>query len=50
MKVLVSPAKKMREDGDFLPPKTVPVLLERARVLADWLRGLDYPEKGPGLQ
>ena len=43
MKVLVSPAKKMREDGDFLPPKTVPVLLERARVLADWLRGLDRP-------
>ena len=43
MKVLVSPAKKMREDGDFLPPKTVPALLERARVLADWLRGLDRP-------
>ena len=43
MKLLISPAKKMREDTDFLAPKTVPVLLERSRILADWLRGLDYP-------
>ena len=43
MKLLISPAKKMREDTDFLAPKSVPALLERARVLADWLRGLDYP-------
>ena len=43
MKLLISPAKKMREDTDFLAPKSVPALLEHARVLADWLRGLDYP-------
>ena len=43
MKLLISPAKKMQEDTDFLAPKSVPALLERARVLADWLRGLDYP-------
>ena len=44
MKLLISPAKKMRADTDFLAPKSVPALLEHARVLADWLRGLDYPE------
>lgn len=43
MKLLISPAKKMRADTDFLAPKSVPALLEHARVLADWLRGLDYP-------
>ena len=43
MKLLISPAKKMREDTDFLAPKSAPALLEHARVLADWLRGLDYP-------
>ena len=31
-------------DLDYtLAPKSVPALLERARMLADWLRGLDYP-------
>ena len=43
MKLLLSPAKKMRADADFLPPGSAPALLDRARVLADWLRGLDYP-------
>ena len=30
MKLLISPAKKMREDGDFLAPRQAPALLERA--------------------
>ena len=38
MKLLISPAKKMREDGDFLAPRQAPALLERAAVLAEWLR------------
>ena len=42
MKLLISPAKKMREDGDFLAPRQAPALLERAAVLAEWLRGLGY--------
>ena len=36
MKLLISPAKKMREDGDFLAPRQAPALLERAAVLAEW--------------
>ena len=27
MKLLISPAKKMREDGDFLAPRQAPALL-----------------------
>ena len=34
MKLLISPAKKMREDGDFLAPRQAPALLERAGVPA----------------
>ena len=41
MKLLISPAKKMREDGDFLAPRQAPALLERA--------GLHSPEKAARL-
>ena len=46
MKLLISPAKKMREDGDFLAPRQAPALLERAAVLA---AGLHSPEKAARL-
>lgn len=51
MKLLISPAKKMREDGDFLAPRQAPALLERAAVLAEWLAGagLHSPEKAARL-
>lgn len=42
MQILISPAKKMRTDQDFLPPKTVPVFLDRAELLARYLRALNY--------
>jgi len=47
MKLLISPAKKMREDGDFLAPRQAPALLERAAVLAE--AGLHSPEKAARL-
>ncbi|MFR4560074.1 MAG: hypothetical protein ACLT5P_01895 [Flavonifractor plautii] len=40
MKLLISPARKCGRTG-FSPPAG-PALLERAAVLAEWLRGLDY--------
>lgn len=43
MRILLSPAKKMREGVDFLPPRTRPALLPQARRLAEYLRSLDYP-------
>ena len=44
MKLLISPAKKMRDGGDSLPPETVPSLLEKSAQLLDYLRGLSLPE------
>lgn len=43
MKLIISPAKKLREEPDFLPPRDRPALLEQAKLLAEYLRGLDYP-------
>lgn len=42
MKIIISPAKKMRVDTDGLPPLGLPRFLDWAEVLGDYLRGLDY--------
>ena len=41
MKILISPAKKMREEPD-LPPQSAPVFLTQAKRLARYLAGLGY--------
>ena len=43
MRLILSPAKKLREDPDFLPPRGRPALLEQAKFLASHLKSLDYP-------
>ena len=42
MRVIISPAKKMRDGADAVPCAGLPVFLERAEVLAAWIRGLSY--------
>lgn len=44
MKIIISPAKKMRTDSDALPAEGLPVFTKRAQVLLDWLRSLSYDE------
>lgn len=44
MKLLISPAKKMRVERDFLPPETCPALLDRSSLLLEHLRSLPLPE------
>lgn len=44
MKLLISPAKKMRVDGDFLPPRTQSALLERTGQLLEILQDMSFPE------
>ena len=44
MRIIISPAKKMREDVDGLPPRDLPALLPRTRELLGLLRGLALPE------
>lgn len=44
MKLLISPAKKMRVDRDFLPPGSTPVLADQSELLLEELRKLSYPQ------
>ena len=41
MKIIISPAQKMRADTDGI----IPVFLDRTEVLAEWIRGLSYEEQ-----
>ncbi len=42
MKIIISPAKKMREDCDSIAPLGQPEFLERTSILLEYLRGLSY--------
>ncbi len=44
MKIIISPAKKMRMDYDFLEPRNTPVFIDRTRQLAGYLKSLPYEE------
>ena len=44
MKCIISPAKKMRRDVDFMEPKGLPVFLEKAERLQAYLQGLSLRE------
>lgn len=42
MRWIISPAKKMRQERDFLPPRALPDFLPETERLLAHLRGLDY--------
>ena len=44
MKIIISPAKKMNENQDLAPFLGLPVLLEDAGILLEWMRSLTYDE------
>ena len=44
MKIIISPAKKMNMDADFLTPSNAPVYLEKAQRLKGYLQNLTYGE------
>lgn len=45
MRIIISPAKKMRLATDIFAWNGLPVFLERTKVLLDWIRGLSYAEQ-----
>ncbi|MGN1024394.1 MAG: peroxide stress protein YaaA [Lachnospiraceae bacterium] len=45
MRILLSPAKKMRVDTDTFPVTGMPVFLDRAEVLRNWIAGLTAEEQ-----
>ena len=44
MRIIISPAKKMNVDTDSLPCRDLPRFLDRAEILLERLRELDYEE------
>ena len=44
MRIIISPAKKMRREPDGAAPLGMPVFLEDAERLRDWLHGLSYAQ------
>ena len=45
MRVIISPAKKMRVDTDSFICRELPVYLPKAEVLLEYIRGLSYAEQ-----
>ncbi len=44
LRIIISPAKRMRMVDDNVEPLGYPELLDSARVILDWLQGLSYEE------
>lgn len=44
MRIIISPAKKMKVDTDTFPVKETPVFLEKTRILAQLMADMDYQE------
>ena len=44
MRIIISPAKKMKRDNDVFIHRQMPIFLEEAQVLWDYLKGLTYDE------
>lgn len=44
MRIILSPAKKMKVETDVLAPVTEPVFLENAREIMRWMQGLSYEQ------
>ena len=45
MKIIISPAKKMNTNTDDLAVRDLPVFLDKAEVLKNWLRDLSFEEQ-----
>ena len=45
MRIIISPAKKMRVDTDSFACGELPVFLDRTETLMNWIKGLSYKEQ-----
>ena len=45
MRIIISPAKKMRVDTDSFVCTDLPVFTDRAEILKKWIRSLSYEEQ-----
>ncbi len=44
MKIIISPAKKMKVDDDSLAPVDLPAFLKESSVIKEWMQNLSYEE------
>lgn len=44
MRIIISPAKKMKIDNDDLPHRHMPIFINKTQELLDYLKGLTYEE------
>ncbi len=44
MKIIISPAKKMKENTDFFPAEQLPGLIEKSQILLEAIQSLSYEE------
>ena len=44
MKIIISPAKKMRDDIAYLAAESEPVYLQKSKILLERLRSLSYEQ------
>ena len=45
MRIIISPAKQMREETEVFGCEELPVFLEKAELLKDWIRSLTYEQQ-----
>ena len=45
MKIIISPAKQMKADMDTFEPASMPVFIDRAERLKDWIKSLPYDKQ-----
>ncbi len=45
MRIIISPAKQMKVDTDSFPYRDMPVFMDEAQVLGDWIKALSYEEQ-----
>ena len=45
MRIIISPAKHMRVDTDLFHCTEVPVFIDRAEILKEWIQSLSYEEQ-----
>ena len=45
MRIIISPAKQMQTDTDTFACSTLPVFMEKTKILMQWIRSLTYEEQ-----
>ena len=45
MRIIISPAKQMKEDTDTMAPAGLPVFIDRSEILKNWIQRLSFEQQ-----